>query len=469
MCVDGVRSKTGSVRSRAWRTALAGVIATALVAVLPWAARSSAQSMSDSDQSATEALLTAGYRYQQALLVDAPAARAALESTASSIGVECKGVLNGTAGEGLRGSPSSSFARRLGEEQREGEQLYELEEELGVAERLTVEQVYRGAKSALVDEIRGLRWSNANITLKVQELVAELEREMTRQIPNACADMKVWVASGYETLAPVTKELRAEGEANSKAALRVERQPSLAKLLKRYEGPPEKTLIARTRQVGKEVSRVFQGSEAVTLAAYAALGGRASEMAAQIEKAKAKPPSREKPVKRTETKNSLKYLRGGIRWLAHGRAPGGPEFKIKGEAFRYLQRIHFALQVEIVEGGARGESLSGRRPSVLFDAIYRGCEPHQYDIVYGLLKRPRDRVFARIDGALRPLSRAAIPRHLHADGVVVYAAYSRVPSELVVRDPSGKTIVRENLTRLGREATETCEGEAEGPESSPAG
>jgi len=46
--------------------------------------------------------------------------------------------------------------------------------------------------------------------------------------------------------------------------------------------------------------------------------------------------------------------------------------------------------------------------------------------------------------------------------VLAYGTFSPLPTELVVRDASGATIARENLSGAATEATETCEGEAEG-------
>jgi len=71
-------------------------------------------------------------------------------------------------------------------------------------------------------------------------------------------------------------------------------------------------------------------------------------------------------------------------------------------------------------------------------------------------------VLERTAGTLRPLQHVAIPAHLHAGGVLVYAASPTLPSELIVRGPGGQTILTEKLGRLGAEALETCEGEAEG-------
>jgi hypothetical protein len=168
------------------------------------------------------------------------------------------------------------------------------------------------------------------------------------------------------------------------------------------------------------------------------------------------------------TKHVLKFLHNGIRPLVHGSLPGGPQFAIVGQAFHFFGRIHFALQVDITDQGGGGESASGERPKLFTWALYEGCKPQQYAIVYGLLKAPRDTVLARTSGVLHPLHRVAIPAHLHAGGVLVYAAAGTVPSELILRSPSGRTIVTEKLGRLGAEATETCEGEAEGAATSAA-
>ena len=157
----------------------------------------------------------------------------------------------------------------------------------------------------------------------------------------------------------------------------------------------------------------------------------------------------------------VKFLPGGIRILARGRVPGGPEFAVKGEAFRFLGRTRFALQVDIVNGGGGGESLDGHDPGVFVSGLFTSCQPRPYAIVYGLLKARGDTVLARVNGALEPLRKVTIPARLHAGGVLVYLAADTVPSELIVRAPNGSTVVSETRARVGREAVERCEGEHE--------
>jgi len=82
-------------------------------------------------------------------------------------------------------------------------------------------------------------------------------------------------------------------------------------------------------------------------------------------------------------------------------------------------------------------------------------------IVYGLLKAPRDAVVARVSGALVPLRKVVIPARLHPGGVLVYGAFTRLPTELLVRNASGRTVDRKNFGEAAKFETETCEGEAE--------
>jgi hypothetical protein len=82
-------------------------------------------------------------------------------------------------------------------------------------------------------------------------------------------------------------------------------------------------------------------------------------------------------------------------------------------------------------------------------------------ILYGLLKASGDSVYARTSGKLSRLRRVAIPKSLHAGGVLVYTVSPTVPGELLVRGPGGRTILTEKLGHLAAEATETCQGEEE--------
>jgi hypothetical protein len=190
------------------------------------------------------------------------------------------------------------------------------------------------------------------------------------------------------------------------------------------------------------------------------------------------------------TKNPIKHARGGIVRLVHESLPQIPTFTIRAERFRKLGATYFELKAEVSErrlfgaGGGNGslfgtesESEPGPPPGLLGRAIQvgglgedgtfaphtsDGCEPAPYAIVYGLLKAPRDTVLARVSGKLVPLRKVAIPARLHAGGVLAYDAFSPLPSELLVRSPTGKIIASEDRSEAAKADTETCEGEAEG-------
>jgi hypothetical protein len=107
----------------------------------------------------------------------------------------------------------------------------------------------------------------------VSTQAAELERQVADSIPDVCADMKAWVASGYKTLAAATKELQAKQEEASRNAIaRRAPTPSISSLLVAYEGPVEKALIAKTKTLEEERVKALISIERVYERLNAALG-----------------------------------------------------------------------------------------------------------------------------------------------------------------------------------------------------
>jgi hypothetical protein len=186
------------------------------------------------------------------------------------------------------------------------------------------------------------------------------------------------------------------------------------------------------------------------------------------------------------SKHPLKYLSGGRRTLVHAQTQG-PKFSIVGERYRLFGRVHSQLKLRTGEGPtsfeeyeeegldeAQGEPTGSFRAPVrhlrpLESEVSTGCHPHEYSIFYGLLKPQRDTVLAKVAGKLVPLLRVRIPASLHAGGVLVYLASESQPEEVVVRSPSGKVVMSEDLSRAASEGRETCEGESEGPGPPPGG
>jgi hypothetical protein len=185
------------------------------------------------------------------------------------------------------------------------------------------------------------------------------------------------------------------------------------------------------------------------------------------------------------SKHPLKYLRGGKRTLVSGRTPQGPSFSITGERYRLFGRVHIQLELRTGEGLSssddseeeeglnevlgRPSGVPVRRTTPVDSEVSAACYPGEYSIFYGLLRQPRDTVQAKIAGKLVPVLRVRVPSSLHAGGLLVYLASVSRPEELLVRSPSGKVLMYEDLSRVAREGRETCEGESEGTGPPPGG
>jgi hypothetical protein len=171
------------------------------------------------------------------------------------------------------------------------------------------------------------------------------------------------------------------------------------------------------------------------------------------------------------TKHPVKYFPHGIVPLVHESPPRMPAFTILAERYRKLGSVHFELKLkesneELIFGASsisfEANVSTPRGWRVFHPQSSSGCQPRPYVIVYGLLKAPGDSVLARVSGTLVPLRKVVIPAHLHAGGVLAYGELSPLPTELLIRDASGRTIDRANLAEAAKSDTETCEGEAEG-------
>jgi hypothetical protein len=175
------------------------------------------------------------------------------------------------------------------------------------------------------------------------------------------------------------------------------------------------------------------------------------------------------------TKHPKKLLHDGIVRLVHEATPQIPAFTIRAESYRELGVPHFELSLERENETLFGETGGGAIERAIEEGFGQrgtrgfkpqataGCQPQPYVIVYGLLKAPGESVLALVSGKLVPLRTLAIPAHLHAGGELAYGTFSPLPTALVVRNASGATVARENLSGAATSTTETCEGEAEGP------
>lgn len=166
----------------------------------------------------------------------------------------------------------------------------------------------------------------------------------------------------------------------------------------------------------------------------------------------------------------IHYLPGGIRTLVHSNVPGGPRFSILAKHYRSEGHLYFKLSLQLedrLEGNGNsaatfGETSERGKPQPFDWQMNEGCNPHEYTIVFGVLKAPPDTVLALIGGTWQTLHKVRIPASFHAGGQLAYIALASAPTELVVRGPSGKTVFKEDMSQSAHETAERCAGEAEG-------
>jgi hypothetical protein len=582
---------------------------------------------------ATQAYLIATVSFEEAELADLPKSVAATEEAAARISGECPGVLAGAppaerepgiGGVVGLGPPMPPGARPMGERTRQSRQREDLQQELSIALAAARMQPNREAAGALLAALTPLKWSNPKITFLVHLILTEAREELDVAVPAVCADMKTWVASGYRTLSPASKEFASRSEALLKLAFEAfavysqARVQPFPKILAPYESASDEALAVRSEALAAELRKandtqsgtLEQLERTIGLPApkvpkvkrptrkpvmigrgKTAAGGRyvatveprlrslgcvnvtitepsSPRLGALLEvlsgegtgrclsrshirpeqsvhcnsglltvEADLLPAARSVrlllsdshtitspairvparlggpaglyyqvvrgpspiPVSLTEfdaqgrtlvvlklpavvecTKHPVKYFPGGIATLAHESLPQGPSFTIRGERYRKLGAVHFELKLKVsneeqlfgpgggssvpasVEEEARvGADTSLRDRRAFQPKASSGCEPQPYVIIYGLLKASHDTVLARVAGTLVPLHKVAIPARLHAGGTLAYGAFSPIPTELLIRNASGRTVARQDLGEAAKAETETCEGEAE--------
>jgi hypothetical protein len=210
-------------RSSVHAAALLAALLTAALALLPGTA---VAQVSPGDASATRAYLQADYTATRVELSDFPTSIAAVETLAVQVRSECPGVL-ANAPVPAHGAPPSPTAADLGEEQ--------LDAVFGAA--ANTESARRRGFASLVAR---LRWSNAVLTRLVHEQ-ADGEAELAATPPpSLCADMRSWVASGYQVVPAATSGyLRRESAISAKTE---GKEAAIERKLVAYESPADKLI-----------------------------------------------------------------------------------------------------------------------------------------------------------------------------------------------------------------------------------
>lgn len=131
------------------------------------------------DVAATRAYIQADYALVHTARVNLAASKAALQKLRRRIRAECPRV--------AAGSPQD----------RDSEQL---SNELVGAMTVVAIQPDVHAVAVFARTVQRLRWSNGQLTRKVHSYAARLRTLSMLPAPDVCADVKAWVASGYQTL-----------------------------------------------------------------------------------------------------------------------------------------------------------------------------------------------------------------------------------------------------------------------------
>jgi hypothetical protein len=135
------------------------------------------------DTSATAAYVSANYALLATAHAKRGAAEAALQSLLARVRSECPSL--------VAGSPQNEASEKL---------TFEL---VGTM-RLVALKPIGGAIAQYARAVAGLRWSNAALTHEVRSYARELLTQSRILVPDFCAELRAWKATGYATLPPHT-------------------------------------------------------------------------------------------------------------------------------------------------------------------------------------------------------------------------------------------------------------------------
>lgn len=232
------------------RVGAAAALAAVLLALSPSAAFAH---VSRGDATATRGYLQAELAQTRAEIAGFPAAITGVEALRGRLAAECPGVL---AHEPTSppGEKSNASVTQIEEE---GEAAV-----FGAAEQ--TESVHRRGFARAVSR---LRWGNSVLTRLIHSAAAAALAQTTVPPPDLCADLRTWVASGYESVSPATEAyVRSEslltGETRGAAA-------AIARKLAPYENRSDKKIV---RQIASLEKKAVGTATPELLAALAKVG-----------------------------------------------------------------------------------------------------------------------------------------------------------------------------------------------------
>jgi hypothetical protein len=436
--------RNGRDRRRALvRRARGGAVLLALTLVSAIAPASVAATSEDA--ASTHAYLTAIVNHDEAELANLPQSVAATKAVATRISGECPGILTGAPphGEsfvfGLIGpeAGASPSPRAIGEQSRQSRQRGDLELELAFALNDPQTQSDREATEVLIRALTPLKWSNPKITFLLRLSIAAGQEQLDFPAPPVCADMKAWVASGYATLSPTSKEIASRAEQLLKRALELlalseqaHIQP-LPKVLAPYENASDRALARRAEALARRLSKGTETLAAIEKSLKATVG-LPTPKAPKVE-----PPKRKPPV------------------IARGRTAAGGKFVVRAERLsRSLRRAGCTTDVTITEpsrpqeglievlstGGGTGRCLS-RSHVQPEQAVH--CNSGLLTIEADLLPTARSVVLQLSDNRTITSPAIRVPARLGGPAGLYYQVVrgpSPIPMSLTELDAQGRTL-----------------------------
>ena len=120
----------------------------------------------------------------------------------------------------------------------------QLSNEVVGAIEIAAYQPDKASMLAFAHTVRGLHWTNRELTRMVDGYAAKLEGFTTLAPPAICADVRAWAASGYATLPATTVSFDEGFYADD-----IEAEEVSLRLLRPYESATEASLLHRTKRL----------------------------------------------------------------------------------------------------------------------------------------------------------------------------------------------------------------------------
>ncbi len=201
---------------------------TILLVVLALAATPAKALATPQDAAATHAYIVANFAFTQASRARAPAGQTATIRLTRELAHECR--------DAGAGSPQNEESQKLS---------YEA---AGALWSVTY-GADAGPIRTFVQTVAPLRWSNPRLTRAAQNYARSLHELATLRLPDLCADVHTWSASGFQTVPATTIRFDKHVEA-------IEGHTIAPRLLAPSERPADRGILARTTRLETELEHI---------------------------------------------------------------------------------------------------------------------------------------------------------------------------------------------------------------------